>query len=107
GYRVSDREAVQHIKGFLKGRAAVFYMNHVAPEISKYTLTKLFQDVFEYCFPLDVKAHLRKKFQGMVQTDRGFKDCVWEMKKLQRQLTDISDKQVALRMWDGAHRYLR
>ncbi|KAG8751000.1 hypothetical protein FRC11_009815, partial [Ceratobasidium sp. 423] len=48
-----ERDTVRHVKGFLKDKAASFYMDHIAPEITKYTMKKLFQELFEYCFPPD------------------------------------------------------
>ncbi|CUA78236.1 Transposon Ty3-I Gag-Pol polyprotein [Rhizoctonia solani] len=102
-----DHEAVRHIKGFLKDKAATFYMSHIAPESSKYTLTVLFQELFDYCFLPDIQARIRHKFSNMNQTNRGFKDFYRELKKIQRRLTDINDKAVAVRMWEGAQSYLR
>ncbi|KDN48928.1 hypothetical protein RSAG8_02281, partial [Rhizoctonia solani AG-8 WAC10335] len=102
-----DYEAVRHIKGFLKDKAAIFYMSHVAPEVSKYTLTLVFQELFDYCFPPDIKAQIRYEFNNMVQMDSSFRDFYRELRKIQRRLTDINDKSVAIRMWEGAHSYLR
>ncbi|KAH7311183.1 hypothetical protein B0J17DRAFT_585391, partial [Rhizoctonia solani] len=83
-----DYEAVKHMKGFLEGKAAVFYMSHVAPEVTKYTLTLVFQELFDY-------------------SEHGFRDFYRELRKIQRRLTDINDKALAVRMWEGAHSYLR
>ncbi|KAG8685684.1 hypothetical protein FRC11_010221 [Ceratobasidium sp. 423] len=69
-----EKDTVRHVKGFLKDKAASFYMDHVAPEITKYMMKKLFQELFEYCFPPDVKARLRQRFMSLHQSDRGFKD---------------------------------
>ncbi|QRW12654.1 Transposon Tf2-1 polyprotein [Ceratobasidium sp. AG-Ba] len=103
----SDREAIRHIKGFLKDKAATFYMNHVAPNPRKYTMTELWSELFEYCFPPDVKARQRKKFYQTHQSERGFRDFVCELRKYQKRVSDISEEQVAQRVWDGALPYLR
>jgi hypothetical protein len=103
----NDREAVRHVKGFLKDKAATFYMLHVAPESAKYTLTLLQQELFDYCFPTDAQARIRRKFNNLHQTDRGFRDFYRELRKIQRRLTDINDTALAVRMWDGAQGYLR
>ncbi|EUC54685.1 retrotransposon gag protein, partial [Rhizoctonia solani AG-3 Rhs1AP] len=102
-----DHKAVRHIKGFLKDKAATFYMTHVAPEVSKYTLTLVFQELFDYCFPPDIQARIRRKFNNLSQTDRGFRDFYRELRKIQRRLTDINDKSLTVRMWEGAQSYLR
>ncbi|KAG8746957.1 hypothetical protein FRC11_012529 [Ceratobasidium sp. 423] len=71
-----ERDVVRHVKGFLKDKAASFYMDHIAPEITKYTMKKLFQELFEYCFPPDIKARLCWHFMSLHQSDHGFKDFV-------------------------------
>lgn len=103
----NEAEAVRHVKSFLKEKAGTFYMNMVAPNPEGYDMQLLSQELFEYCFPPDIKARLRKKFTQLHQTDRGFKDFVRELRRYQRRLPDITEKQVAQRVWDGAHGYLR
>ncbi|EUC58433.1 aspartyl protease [Rhizoctonia solani AG-3 Rhs1AP] len=102
-----EKDAIRHVKGFLKDKAATFYMDHVAPEITTYTMKKLFQELFEYCFPPDVKARLRRRFMSLNQSDRGFKDFTRQLKKFQRRLVDINDELIAQRMWEGAQHYIR
>ncbi|KAF8598001.1 hypothetical protein BDV93DRAFT_451882, partial [Ceratobasidium sp. AG-I] len=103
----NEAEAVRHVKSFLKGKAGMFYMNIVAPNPETYDMHLLSQELFEYCFPPDIKAQLRRKFNALKQSDRGFKDFVRELRRYQRRLLDITEKQVAQRVWDGAHGYLR
>ncbi|QRW04576.1 Transposon Tf2-1 polyprotein [Ceratobasidium sp. AG-Ba] len=86
----SDREAIRHIKGFLKDKAATFYMNHVAPNPRKYTMTKLWSELFEYCFPPN---DLETSFVNYGNT--------------RTRVSDILEEQVAQRVWDGALPYLQ
>ncbi|KAG8689706.1 hypothetical protein FRC11_001091 [Ceratobasidium sp. 423] len=102
-----DYEAMRHVKSFLKDKAANYYMLHVAPDVTRYTLTLVFQGLFDYCFPPDSQARIRRKFNNMTQSDRGFRDFYHELCKIQRRLADINDKAVAVRMWEGAHSYIR
>ncbi|QRW23678.1 Pol polyprotein/retrotransposon [Rhizoctonia solani] len=102
-----DYEAVRHVKSFLKDKAASYYMLHVAPDVTQYTLTLVFQGLFDYCFPPDSQARIRRKFNNMTQSDRGFRDFYRELCKIQRRLADINDKSIAVRMWEGAHSYIR
>ncbi|KDN43022.1 hypothetical protein RSAG8_06345, partial [Rhizoctonia solani AG-8 WAC10335] len=74
-----DPKAVRHIKGFLKDKAANFYMSHVATEASKYMLTAVFQELFDYCFPPNIQVCIHRKFNNMTQTDRGFRDFYREL----------------------------
>ncbi|KAG8720806.1 hypothetical protein FRC09_008934 [Ceratobasidium sp. 395] len=93
-----EEEAVVHTKAFLKGKAGTFYMNNVAPRPEIYDFQRLTVELFAYCFPPDINARLRRKFMSLKQTDRGFKDF---------RLSNITDIQVAQRMWEGSHSYLR
>ncbi|KAG8689120.1 hypothetical protein FRC11_004054 [Ceratobasidium sp. 423] len=102
-----EKDVVRHVKGFLKDKAASFYMDHVAPEITKYMMKKLFQELFKYCFPPDIKARLRWHFMSLHQLDHGFKDFTRQLKKYQQRLVDITDELVIQRMWEGAHHYIR
>ncbi|KAG8727193.1 hypothetical protein FRC11_013721, partial [Ceratobasidium sp. 423] len=102
-----DHEAVRHIKSFLKDKAANFYMLHVAPDATQYTLTLVFQGLFDYCFPPDSQAQIRREFNNLTQSDRSIRDFYRELCKIQRRLADINDTAVAVRMWEGAHSYIR
>ncbi|QRW24059.1 Transposon Ty3-I Gag-Pol polyprotein [Rhizoctonia solani] len=102
-----DYKAVRHVKSFLKDKAASYYMLHVAPNVTQYTLTLVFQGLFDYCFPPDSQARIRRKFNNMTQSDRGFRDFYRKLCKIQRRLADINNKSIAVRMWEGAHSYIR
>ncbi|QRV92250.1 Transposon Ty3-I Gag-Pol polyprotein [Ceratobasidium sp. AG-Ba] len=102
-----DEEAVRRLISFMKGRASDFYMYNVAPRPEEYDVKKLGNELFEYCFPADINARLRHKFSTLKQSDRGFKDFVRELQKFQIRFKDITDKQIAQRIWEGAHSYLR
>ncbi|QRW24365.1 Transposon Ty3-I Gag-Pol polyprotein [Rhizoctonia solani] len=41
-----DYKAVRHIKSFLKDKAANYYMLHVAPDVTQYMLTLVFQGLW-------------------------------------------------------------
>lgn len=103
-----DAEAIRHVKGFMKRKASLFYMYNVARNINSYNdLDALFEELYEYCFPPDMIARLRRKFNSLKQTDRGIKDFVREVQRYKVRLPDIGDRQLAQRVWDGAYTYLR
>ncbi|KAG8789395.1 hypothetical protein FRC12_013589 [Ceratobasidium sp. 428] len=83
-----EEEAVLHTKAFLEGK-------------------KVTVELFAYCFPPDINARLRKKFAGLKQADKGLRDFIRALQKYQKRLSDITDIQVAQRMWEGAYSYLR
>ncbi|GAB1527676.1 hypothetical protein RhiTH_010864 [Rhizoctonia solani] len=101
-----DYKAVRHVKSFLKDKAASYYMLHVAPNVTQYTLTLVFQGLFDYCFPPDSQARIQHKFNNMTQSDQGFRDFYRKFCKIQRRLADINNKSIAVQMWEGAHSYI-
>lgn len=56
---LSNKWAVRLLVNFVKDQASVFYMKHVALKPKKWTLRKIFNALFDYCFPLDYKLQLR------------------------------------------------
>ncbi|EUC67730.1 retrotransposon gag protein, partial [Rhizoctonia solani AG-3 Rhs1AP] len=101
-------EAVRHVSGFLSGKAASWYMNEVATNLKAYKrMWKLYQELFEHCFPFNYKQTLRERFQKAVQGNRSVKDYMRELRLYEKRLGDLAEREVRQRFWDGAHLYIR
>jgi hypothetical protein len=46
---------VRLISSYLSGKASKWYMNFVAPNPDKWTMAKIGRELFEYCFPEDIR----------------------------------------------------
>ncbi|QRV79630.1 Transposon Ty3-I Gag-Pol polyprotein [Ceratobasidium sp. AG-Ba] len=104
---ITGEEEVKFIKSFLKSKAAAFYMRYVATRPDQYTFETLSRELFEHCFPPNILDEFRGKFHSLKQGDRPIRDFVRELQRYQTWLGDISDKQVAYRVWAGAKSHLR
>ncbi|KAG8789111.1 hypothetical protein FRC12_013850 [Ceratobasidium sp. 428] len=101
-----ETETMNHMILFLSDKAGTYYLDNVAPRPWEYNFNRVTVELFEHCFPPDINARLRQMFTGMKQTDRGLKDFIRLLQKYQRRLSDLTDRQVAQRIWEGAHSYL-
>ncbi|TBU54578.1 hypothetical protein BD310DRAFT_980233 [Dichomitus squalens] len=64
---VPDGFVVKTMMNYLGGKAAKFFMNHVAPERNKWSKQDVYDGLFDYCFPEDFKRVLRAKLERAYQ----------------------------------------
>ena len=56
---LTDEFALRMIPRSLVGKPKEFFMRHVADEVDKWSMKRLFEALFHYCFPMDYKKKLR------------------------------------------------
>ncbi|EUC59384.1 Pol polyprotein/retrotransposon, putative, partial [Rhizoctonia solani AG-3 Rhs1AP] len=105
GYK--GRKAVRYLGSFLGGKAAQWYMDHVAPDPQVYTPEMVKMGLFGYCFPPDMKSKLRDEYKHTRQGSKRFVDYLRELKRYQRRIPDITDKQLCIKLWDTVHTYIK
>jgi hypothetical protein len=98
---------VPHLQNFLSGKANQWFMSFVAPDPTAFTVESLGKDLFNYCFPPQFRRLARQKFSNLTQGDQTLRKFIRELRTLASRLPDITDFQIALRLWDGAEQYLR
>lgn len=77
-------------------------MDHIAPDPDTWTMPQLGEALFQYCFPDDLRHQMRIKFNNLTQDRRKLVDFVQELRSLAHKIPNIDERQVALRLWDGA-----
>jgi hypothetical protein len=97
---------VNKIGSFLRDRAGRWYMDFVAPNPRAYTVDSLKMALFNYFFPIDLKEKLRRDFHRMCQGEMRIVDYVCALKRLQKRLPDISDRQICIKLWHTVHIYI-
>ena len=65
--RLSDEIAITMLNKYVTDKAGVFYMKYVAGKAKRWTLTDLFEGLFDYCFPKDFKSNLRRRLMTASQ----------------------------------------
>ncbi|KAF8596072.1 hypothetical protein BDV93DRAFT_455596, partial [Ceratobasidium sp. AG-I] len=104
--KLSGRMRVRNVSRFLDDKASVWYMSNIAPNINSYDMTRVYQGLFNYCFPLDFKESLCRKYMQKRQNDQSVQDYFAEGDLMHRRLK-VTDEQHVQRMWDGAARYIK
>ncbi|KAJ3487529.1 hypothetical protein NLI96_g3480 [Meripilus lineatus] len=104
---IDDKLALRVVKPFMSGQAAKFFMKHVATEVHKWTMKKLYAALFNYCFPTDFKEMLREQLMGAQQGTSKVRDFIRDLETLAARFADITDMQLTQIFWGGIHQYLR
>ncbi|KAG8695605.1 hypothetical protein FRC09_009059, partial [Ceratobasidium sp. 395] len=104
---LKKKKAVRYVGTFLKGKAAQWYMDFVAPDPSAHTLDTIKIGLFSYCFPPDLKAQLQREFKQARQGELKFIDYMRQLRRLQRRIPDITDRQICVKLWDTVQAYLK
>ncbi|KAG8774840.1 hypothetical protein FRC12_001791 [Ceratobasidium sp. 428] len=101
----TDEEAVRHFGSVLtpSKKASKWYLTNVATNWHNYTMTRVYQDIFEYCFPADFKETLRKEYDDLEQKDMSVQDHFARLNLLRRRLKGISSRQHVLKAHDCAN----
>lgn len=73
-YRVRDKDAVYVLVQFLSGKAGKFFMKHVANSKHKWSVTDVYEGLFDYCFPTHFKLALCEKLMNTVQGNMSVRD---------------------------------
>ena len=59
--RLLEWIAITMLNKYVSSKASVFYMKYVVGKEKCWTLTTIFEGLFEYCFPKDFKSVLRRR----------------------------------------------
>ncbi|KAJ7595917.1 hypothetical protein C8J56DRAFT_714943, partial [Mycena floridula] len=62
---IPDEVALKMMSNFLSKKVFDFYMGHVAMKQHKWNVAKATNGLFNYCFPGDIKEHLRSKLMHL------------------------------------------
>ena len=65
--RMSEGLAVTMLNKYVTDKAGIFYMKYVARKERRWTITTIFEGLFDYCFPKDFKLNLRRRLMNMTQ----------------------------------------
>ncbi|QRV77164.1 Pol polyprotein/retrotransposon [Ceratobasidium sp. AG-Ba] len=103
----SNRKAVEYLPAFLEGSAGRWFMDTVATNPSNFTLKDVTMGLFAQFFPPDLKAQQRRRFTNARQGDMKFNDYMRELRRLQRRIPDITDRQICVKLWDTVQPYLK
>ncbi|EIW52097.1 uncharacterized protein TRAVEDRAFT_24776 [Trametes versicolor FP-101664 SS1] len=104
---LSDRIVLKLMVQFMSGDPGHFFMCHVSTRQSEWTVKKLYEALFDYCFPTDYKARLRARLERSAQGRSRVRDFVRDIQQLAIQFPDVSDFQLVQIFWRGLNTYIR
>jgi len=99
--QVRKKRRVSMIMRYLTGTAYEFYVRKVAYNPEEWTLPEFFQDLFDYCFPVNFLGLQRKNFNRCRQGTRTVREFVYELNELSLMVGDIDDRARVNRLWFG------
>ena len=56
--RLSDEFVIMLLNKYVTDKSGIFYMKYIAKKVKLWTLTDVFEGLFDYCFPKDFKSNL-------------------------------------------------
>jgi hypothetical protein len=101
GSGVGESWIIRTVSPGLSGKAAQFFMSSVAPDPDKWTLERLYNSLFKYCFPVDIRLRLRERLIYLKQGNQKFEDFVREIERLRIRVPNITERQITQTIWDG------
>ena len=87
---------------YLTGKAYDFYTQKVAITEEYWTLPQFYQELFDYCFPVDYRMQLRKTLARCHQNDRTVAEYTHELQELFNMIGNVSPPDQVLKFWNGA-----
>lgn len=100
--RVKGRRRIFLLSYYLTDKAYDFYMQKVANDEERWTLTQFYEGLFNYCFPVDYRMQLRKTLARCHQNDRSVTEYVHELQELFNMIGDIPEHEQVLKFWNGS-----
>ncbi|QRV80827.1 Transposon Ty3-G Gag-Pol polyprotein [Ceratobasidium sp. AG-Ba] len=70
-------------------------------------MKKIYQELFDYCFPPDFIEKLRKQYERLRQNDLSVQDYFAKSDQLRKRLHGNDDEQHIIRLFDGIHPEIR
>ncbi|KIJ32607.1 hypothetical protein M422DRAFT_265494 [Sphaerobolus stellatus SS14] len=104
---VPAKQRIRHLPAYLKGKAANFYITHVAPDPNNWTMAKFAKELFLYCFPSNFNELLCSRFDKANQGRKPFTDFGRYMDKLASRLPNVHMSEVPCKIFEGANGYIR
>ncbi|KAJ3008448.1 hypothetical protein NUW54_g3152 [Trametes sanguinea] len=91
-----------HVSNFLKGNAYNFWVTTVeSKNPRKWSLKRLFVELFNYCFPPDYRLQMRERLRRSSQRERSVREYVHELESLFLTVGLVSERERVDKLWHG------
>ncbi|KAG5349589.1 hypothetical protein C0989_002920 [Termitomyces sp. Mn162] len=99
--RVECKRRVFVLSRFLKGRAYDFYTQKIAVNPYSWDLQEFFEEMFDYCFPINYRMEQRDKLRRSFQHGKSVTDYCHELEELYNMIGLFDEQEKVVKLWNG------
>ena len=105
--RVPHKKRPFILSHYLTGKAHEFYVRKVSRDPYHWRLPEFFQELFNYCFPVDFRIKQWQKLQRCYQNDQKVKDYVYELDELWTMIGEMDEHTQVHKLWFGLRKEIQ
>ena len=87
---------------YLTGKAYDFYTQKVSINEEQWTVPQFYEELFNFCFPVDYRMQLRKTLARCHQNDKSVAEYTHELQDLFNMIGNIPKQDQVLKFWNSA-----
>ncbi|KAF9471029.1 hypothetical protein BDN70DRAFT_763144, partial [Pholiota conissans] len=99
--KVHKKRRVFVLSYYLTAKAYDFYTQKVANKFDQYNLRRFFDELFDYCFPLNYRAELRERLRDTNQHSRPVTAYIHEIEEIFNLLGTEDEQTRVIKLFDG------
>ncbi|KAG5635146.1 hypothetical protein H0H81_012288 [Sphagnurus paluster] len=99
--KVKSKRQAFVLSYYLKGKAYNFYTQKVSVNSSQWTLQEFYQELFNYCFPINYRLKQREKLWRSFQNDKSVTEYIYELEELYIMIGIIDERERVMKLWHG------
>jgi hypothetical protein len=99
--KVSKTRQVFVLSYYLKSRAYDFYTQKVALNVHSWTLQQFFEELFNYCFPINYRMKQRERLRRAFQHEKSVSDYCHELEELYNMIGTVDEREKVVKLWNG------
>ena len=105
--KLMEELAVTPSNKYITEKVSVFYMKYVAEKERHWTLTAIFEGLFDYCFPKDFKTNLQRKLMTATQGRMRITEFIRDIEIMADRFPDVNERGIIEIFWWGIHPDIR
>ena len=100
--KVKGRRRIFLLSHYLTDKAYDFYTQKVANNEADWTLSHFYDELFNFCFPIDYRMQIRRNLNHCHQNNKTVTEYVHELTELFNMIGDNSERDQVLKFWNGS-----
>ena len=100
--RVRGPRKVFLLSYYLTGKAYDFYTQKVSINEERWTVPQFYEELFNFCFPVDYRLQLRKSLARCHQNDKSVAEFSYELQDYFNMIGNIPEQDQVMKFWHSA-----